>query len=149
MFKAAAFEKVFPFKSFLTLIILIHRHSIKIRPVFMNTESVHRNHLFIGAEESSNPGSFPNRDCLCLCRVPISGEHPRLELCVHLLLGGGHLVLRLLLSQHPPPPHLPSGGVGCLSVWCSYIPASSLPWGLWKQEQGQRRQTRENILYFK
>ena len=45
-------------------------------------------YLVIAAEESSYPGGLPQSDRLRLCRVPIGGEHPGLELGEHLLLRG-------------------------------------------------------------
>ena len=79
-----------------------------------------------GKEQGSDPHRLPHCDCLRLCGVSISCQHPRLELCKHLLPGrhadgveGG-----VDARHHQPLWHRPGAAPG---VYCA--PSLSLPVG--------------------
>ena len=145
-----------------------HRKCKMLTTNYLNDNDLH---LFTGAEEGSNPGSLPHCDCLCLRRVSIGGEHPWLELGIHLLLRrrhgvllllsvdqGKHLLLRgghrvLLLHRFVSQPlsfWVPIWG-RCSSVWCSFLhsdQSSRPPLGPLKARAGsEKANSRRNILY--
>ena len=63
----------------------------------------------LSKQQVLDPQRLPRCDCLCLGWVSVSGEHPRLELCKHLLPGPSHH--RLTTSGTARPPW---GGSRCL-----------------------------------